>query len=152
MHSKLTTSKPFYRSFSFEYFVVKLLRNLTISPFHATSKFVSLLEAMHVCGFFFWIENSNLLQTFSASLLWPSSWRVGYEKSNLALKPWVDVTQDQKAISFTSLDGLIWFIFFVFIAGSLESDNWSILAARNLFKDVGGEKNQDFVIIRCPIS
>ena len=25
-------------------------------------------------------------------------------------------------------------------AGSLESANWSILAARNLFKDFGGEK------------
>ena len=62
MHSKLTTSKPFYRSFSFEYFVVKLLHNLTISPFHATSKFVSWLEAMDVASF--WIENNNFLQTF----------------------------------------------------------------------------------------
>ena len=43
---------------------MKLLRNLTISRFHATSKFVSSLEAMHVASF--WIENSNcnLLQTF----------------------------------------------------------------------------------------
>ena len=40
---------------------------------------------------------------------------------------------------------------FVF-AGSLESANSSILAARNLFKDFGGEKNQDFMIIRWPIS
>ena len=28
----------------------------------------------------------------------------------------------------------------------------SILAARTLFKDLVGEKNQDFMIIRCPIS
>ena len=34
------------------------------------------------------------------------------------------------------------------IAGSLESANSSILAARRLFKDFGGEKNQDFMIIR----
>ena len=34
-----------------------------------------------------------------------------------------------------------------FIAGSLESANSSILAARNLFKDFGGGKNQDFMII-----
>ena len=38
------------------------------------------------------------------------------------------------------------------IAGSLESANSSILAARRLFKDFGGEKNQDFMIIRCPIT
>ena len=38
------------------------------------------------------------------------------------------------------------------IAGSLESANSSILAAHNLFKDFGGEKNQDFMIIRWPIS
>ena len=38
------------------------------------------------------------------------------------------------------------------IAGSLESANSSILAVRNLFKDFGGEKNQDFMIIRWPIS
>ena len=38
------------------------------------------------------------------------------------------------------------------IAGSLESANSSILATRNLFKDFGGEKNQDFMIIRWPIS
>ena len=38
------------------------------------------------------------------------------------------------------------------VAGSLESANSSILAARNLFKDFGGEKNQDFMIIRWPIS
>ena len=31
-------------------------------------------------------------------------------------------------------------------------DIWSILAAQRLFKDFGGEKNQDFMIIRCPIS
>ena len=35
-------------------------------------------------------------------------------------------------------------------AGSLESANSSILAARRLFKDLVG-KNQDFMIIRCPI-
>ena len=35
---------------------------------------------------------------------------------------------------------------------ALESAYWYILAARNLFKDFGGEKNQDFMIIRCPIS
>ena len=33
-----------------------------------------------------------------------------------------------------------------YYAGSLESANSSILAARNLFKDFGGEKNQDFMI------
>ena len=32
-------------------------------------------------------------------------------------------------------------------AGSLESANWSILAAHNLFKEVEG-KNQDFMLIR----
>ena len=42
--------------------------------------------------------------------------------------------------------------FFGFIAGSLESANSSILAVRNLSKDFGGEKNQDFMIIRWPIS
>ena len=42
--------------------------------------------------------------------------------------------------------------YFNIIAGWLESANWSILAARRLFKDFGGEKNQDFMIIRCPIS
>ena len=36
--------------------------------------------------------------------------------------------------------------------GSLESANSSILAARRLFKDLVGEKNQDFMIIRYPIS
>ena len=36
-------------------------------------------------------------------------------------------------------------------AGSLESANSSILAARRPFKDFGGGKNQDFMIIRCPI-
>ena len=30
--------------------------------------------------------------------------------------------------------------------------NWSILAARNLFKDFGGEKNQDFMLIRLNYS
>ena len=34
------------------------------------------------------------------------------------------------------------------IAGSLESANSSILAARRLFKDFGGEKNQDFMLMR----
>ena len=34
------------------------------------------------------------------------------------------------------------------IAGSLESANWSILAARRLFKEVVGTKNQDFMLIR----
>ena len=34
------------------------------------------------------------------------------------------------------------------IAGSLESANSSILAACNLFKDFGGQKNQDFMLIR----
>ena len=38
------------------------------------------------------------------------------------------------------------------IAGSLESANSSILAARNLFKDFGGEKNQDLMTIKWPIS
>ena len=33
------------------------------------------------------------------------------------------------------------------IAGSLESANWSILAAHNLFKEVVG-KNQDFMLMR----
>ena len=37
------------------------------------------------------------------------------------------------------------------IAGSLESANSSILAAQRLFKDLVG-KNQDFMIIRWPIS
>ena len=34
-----------------------------------------------------------------------------------------------------------------FVAGSLESANWSILAVRRLFKEVVGE-NQDFMLIR----
>ena len=34
------------------------------------------------------------------------------------------------------------------IAGSLESANSSILAVHNLFKDFGGQKNQDFMLIR----
>ena len=34
------------------------------------------------------------------------------------------------------------------IAGSLESANLSILAARRLFKEVVGTKNQDFMLIR----
>ena len=34
------------------------------------------------------------------------------------------------------------------IAGSLESANSSILAARRFFKEVVGEKNQDFMLIR----
>ena len=34
------------------------------------------------------------------------------------------------------------------IAGSLGSANSSILAACNLFKDFGGQKNQDFMLIR----
>ena len=37
------------------------------------------------------------------------------------------------------------------IAGSLESANSSILPAHNLFKDFGGEKNQDFMLIRLTI-
>ena len=37
-------------------------------------------------------------------------------------------------------------------AGSLESANSSILTAQRLFKDLVGEKNQDFMIIRYPIS
>ena len=35
----------------------------------------------------------------------------------------------------------------MFIAGSLESANWSILAPREVFKEVVGQ-NQDFMIIR----
>ena len=38
------------------------------------------------------------------------------------------------------------------VAGSLESANSSILAVHNLFKDFGGGKNQDFMIIWWPIS
>ena len=38
------------------------------------------------------------------------------------------------------------------IAGSLESANSSILPACNLFKDFGGEKNQDFMLIRLSYS
>ena len=34
------------------------------------------------------------------------------------------------------------------IAGSLESANSSILAARRFFKEVVGKKNQDFMLIR----
>ena len=34
-----------------------------------------------------------------------------------------------------------------FIAGSLESANSSILAARRHFKEVVGKKNQDFMIM-----
>ena len=34
------------------------------------------------------------------------------------------------------------------VAGLLESANSSILAVRNLFKDFGGPKNQDFALIR----
>ena len=37
---------------------------------------------------------------------------------------------------------------FEVIAGSLESANSSILAVHNLFKDFGGQKNQDFMLIR----
>ena len=37
------------------------------------------------------------------------------------------------------------------IAGSLESANSSILPVHNLFKDFGGEKNQDFMLIRLTI-
>ena len=40
----------------------------------------------------------------------------------------------------------------LFVVGSLESANSSILAAQRLFKDFGGKKNQDFMIIRWPIS
>ena len=40
----------------------------------------------------------------------------------------------------------------IFLAGSLESANSSILAARRHFKDFAGEKNEDFMIIRSPIS
>ena len=47
-----------------------------------------------------------------------------------------------------AIDEYVNFLF----AGSLESANWSILAARNLCKDFGGEKNQDFMIMRCPIT
>ena len=38
------------------------------------------------------------------------------------------------------------------IAGSLEAANSSIRDARNIFKDFDGEKIQDFMIIRWPIS
>ena len=36
----------------------------------------------------------------------------------------------------------------ILFAGSLESANSSILAPRRLFKEVVGEKNQDFMLIR----
>ena len=38
-----------------------------------------------------------------------------------------------------------------FLAGSLESANWSILAARNLFKEVVGQKSGFYVneVFKC---
>ena len=37
-------------------------------------------------------------------------------------------------------------------AGSLESANSSYSGCAETFQRFGGEKNQDFMIIRCPIS
>ena len=43
--------------------------------------------------------------------------------------------------------GTVQWDMFIMIDGSLESANWSILAPREVFKEVVG-KNQDFMLIR----
>ena len=59
------------------------------------------------------------------------------------MRPWIGFVSICFALTLFDFKGLL-----TFIAGSLESANSSILAACRLFKEVVGEKIQDFMLMR----
>ena len=106
----------------------KVVQNCDVDPQLFINR-VTLLENMKMSSFCYVKEDTALFKS-SYFVLCPFTSEALELLIQATLKPLVKVTNG--------------FGFVSFIAGSLETANWSILAARNLFKDFGGGKKSGF--------